>query len=206
MPKFIQKTLMLMVMLTVSLIINGCAANNSVPAPSSDNQSNQMTKNSTAQQKNSGVLEPGAAGKWASAETIKITVYYASQDALYLVPEAHAVPKQSANAEKALELLLTGTSNRNLVAVMPQGTKLRGVTIKNHIAYADFSDALVKNHGGGSQTELLIIGAIVNTLTEFPDIHKVQILVEGKKIDTISGHMDTSEPFSRFERLIKKGT
>ncbi|MCE5286439.1 MAG: GerMN domain-containing protein [Pelosinus sp.] len=206
MTKFIHKMLLLLVMLTVSLMVNGCAANTNVSAPPSDNQNNQITQNSTAQSKNPGAIEPGAAGKKAGAETTKITIYHAAADALYLVPEVHVVPRQSANAEKALELLLAGTQSRDLVAVMPQGTKLRGVTIKNHIAYADFSEALVKNHGGGSQTELLIVGAIVNTLTEFPDIQKVQILVDGKKIDTISGHLDSGEPFSRFERLIKKGT
>jgi spore germination protein GerM len=197
--------LILLVVVILSLLINGCAGNNSGPAASSDNQSDKITGSSADGQKNTGTLAPGAAGKKAN-ETMKITVYHASQDALHLVPEVHTVQKQTANPQTALELLLTGTASKDLIAVMPQGTKLHGVTIKNHIAYADFTDALIKNHGGGSQTELLLVGAIVNTLTEFPDIQKVQILVDGKKLDTISGHLDISEPVSRFERLIKKST
>ena len=50
---------------------------------------------------------------------------------------------------------------------------------------------------------MLLVAAIVDTLTEFPDIQKVQILVNGKKVDTIAGHMDTGEPLSRSEKVIK---
>ena len=39
--------------------------------------------------------------------------------------------------------------------------------------------------------------AITNTLTEFPEIKRVQILIEGKKVTTISGHMDVEEPMIR---------
>ena len=45
---------------------------------------------------------------------------------------------------------------------------------------------------------------MVNTLTEFPEIKKVQILVEGKEIDSLSGHLDLSRPVERMSELIKK--
>jgi spore germination protein GerM len=48
------------------------------------------------------------------------------------------------------------------------------------------------------------VAAVVNTLTEFPDIHKVQILVEGKTVETLSGHMSVGQPLSRSEGIIKK--
>ena len=52
--------------------------------------------------------------------------------------------------------------------------------------------------------EILTVGAIVNTLTEFPDVEKVQILVEGKKVSTLFGHLDVSDPLSRSPGIIKK--
>lgn len=140
----------------------------------------------------------------SGAETMRLTVYYATKDAMYLVPEAQVVPKSEHPAQSALELLIQGPKNQELEKVFPEGTKLRRITIKDHVAYPDFNDTLVKNNGGGSTSEILTVAAIVNTLTEFPDIHKVQILVEGKKIDTISGHLDLSEPLSRSEKIIKK--
>jgi len=138
-------------------------------------------------------------------KTMQLVVYHATKDAMYLVPEAHKVPVDSHPARTAMELLLAGTKNPELVKVMPEGTQLKNLTIKDHIAYADFNEKLNKrNGGGGSASEILLVAAIVNTLTEFPDIHQVQIMVNGKKIETISGHMDTSEPLSRSEKIIKK--
>lgn len=139
-----------------------------------------------------------------AGETMRVTVYFATKDAMYLVPEAYTVPKTTHPAQSALELLLGEPKNPDLVRVLPAGTKLRGVTIKDHVAYADFSDKLIRGGHGGSASEILAVSAIVNTLTEFPDIYKVQIMVEGKKIDTLYGHLDTGEPLSRSESIIKK--
>ena len=46
--------------------------------------------------------------------------------------------------------------------------------------------------------------AIVNTLTEFPEVKKGQILGEGKKILSFNGHMDLEEPLSRNMTLLPK--
>lgn len=202
--KKINRVIAFLALMTVTLLIAGCAGNNGDSSASLDKKESQTTDGSSDQLRKTGLPEQGAGNQ--TKETMKITIYHASQDALYLVPEVHIVPKQPHYAAASLELLLAGTMNKDLVAVLPQGTKLHGVTIKNHIAYPDFTEALIKNNGGGSAAEQLIVGAIVNTLTEFPDIQKVQILVEGKKVGTISGHVDTSEPLSRFGRLIKKSS
>jgi len=137
-------------------------------------------------------------------DTMQVTIYHATNDAMYLVPEIHIVPINDHPAQTAIELLLAGTKNRALVSVVPSGTTVRNVWVKDHITYVDFNDKLIKNNTGGSTAELLLVGAIVNTLTEIPNVQEVQILVDGKKINTISGHMDMVEPLSRLEKLIKK--
>ena len=181
-------------LLTVTFLLAGC--DGAVPAPG---QSGTVIPPKAAEQQ---PLPLGSAPN--SDSTMQLTVYHATKDAMHLVPEIHKVPVNSHPAKTAMELLLAGTKNPELVGVMPTGVKLKNVKIKEHIAYVDFDDTLIKKNKGGSAGEILLVGAIVNTLTEFPDIQKVQILVEGKTVETIAGHIDVSEPLSRSEQIIKK--
>lgn len=177
-------------------LLAGCseqkiAGNDTEPAqqsPSSATGEQASPGNNTAGQKN----------------TMQIVIYQAAKDAKHLVPEVHVVPLNAHPARTAIELLLAGTKNKDLVAVMPPDTQLRSLSIKDHTAYVDFSNQLIKNNRGGSASEMLLVGAVVNTLTEFPEIDKVRFMVEGKLIDTINGHMDISQPLSRSESMIKK--
>lgn len=147
---------------------------------------------------------PTTEGNVATAVPVKVTLYFATEDAAKVVPEVRAMAPTDSVARAALEQLIQGTKNPKLVNLFPKGTKVRKITIKDHIAYVDFSEAILKNSSTGSATERLLIASIVNTLTEFKDIYKVQILVEGKKRESLYGHMDLTEPFSRMTNVIKK--
>jgi len=185
----------LLLLILAALLIAGC--NGNAPAPQ-----DTPSPGKALEQQNGVQATPNSPG--SNQETMRITIYHATKDAMYLIPEVHSVPKNDHPAKTALELLINGTKNPELVSVVPPGTKLNSIRIKDHIAYVNFNDKIIKNHSGGSAGETLLVGAIVNTLTEFPEIEKVQLLVEGKKIDTIAGHLDTSEPLSRSEKIIKK--
>lgn len=200
--KYSPIVLILFILLGASFLFAGC-----------DQQSPSSSQNATATDpantagKSDALPQQGpenTPGERTVANTMSITVYYATNDANYLAPEVHVVPLNNQPGQTAIELLLAGTKNPNLTTVIPAGTKLRSLTVKDHVAYVDFNDTLIKGGNGGSASEILIIGSIVDTLTEFHDIHQVQILVDGKKIDTISGHMDLTEPVGRAEAIIKK--
>ena len=60
------------------------------------------------------------------------------------------------------------------------------------------------SRGQGSFNERMMVNAVVCTLTEFPEIKKVKFLVEGKEIDTISGHMDLLDPLTRNPDVLPK--
>ena len=192
------RTLLGMVFILLGILIGGCAEQGSLtPTPPVDVKKNEQQQ---------GVV-PGNQSHQSSVisqEKMVVTVYNATKDGMHLVPESHVLLKNDRPAQTAIELLLAGTKNVDLVSVMPNGTKLRNISVKDGIAYVDFNEKLVKNNKGGSASEILLVAAIVDTLTEFHSIEKVQILVEGKKIDTISGHMDIGEPLSRSEKVIKK--
>ena len=187
------RLVLLAVMLVLVLAVSGCTGGSSPAATGKPPATGPTGESQGAQSPN----EP-------AQPVMTVVVYHATADAMYLVGEKHTISKNSHPAKTALEQLLQPPQGKDLVAVLPPDTKIRSLTVKDHVAYADFDDKLMKSNGGGSTTERLIVGAIVNTLTEFSDIKKVQILVDGKTVETLSGHMDVSHPLSRSEGIIKK--
>lgn len=133
-------------------------------------------------------------------EKVKISLYFASSDGEHLVVESREIYKTVSEIDRIKQAVveLINGSSKDLVPVVPDGTVLKEVYLdKNGTAYVDFSAEFVQNHPGGSSGEIMTIYGIVNTLcANFSGVKSVQILVEGKEIETISGHLDTRYPFS----------
>ena len=145
----------------------------------------------------------GAAGQ--KAATMDISVYYPDVNATGLVAVTKTVKAQEVDKyQAAVEALLAGTDDKKLTTVFPKKAKLRKVSVSGGVAKVDFDKNLISGFVGGSTGEEMLVGSLVNTLTEFPEIKKVQILVEGKEIDSLSGHLDLSKPVERMSELIKK--
>ena len=91
------------------------------------------------------------------------------------------------------------------MSVIPSGTTVRGFYITDRQdAFVDFSSRLVTGHPGGSTTELLTVNAIVNAVTaNLPSVQRVQILIDGKEVDTLAGHVDLRRPLERDTSLIR---
>ena len=127
-------------------------------------------------------------------------VYRAAADGREkLLPEKFTINDNGKSAaENALiALVSTKPQDASMEDVFPIGTKVLSLKVdEKGTAYADFSKELAKK-GQGSYGEMMICYAIANTLTEFPNIKRVQILVEGKKVTTLNGHMDVEEPLIR---------
>lgn len=144
-------------------------------------------------------------------EKREITIYLYDSKTLKLVPLKKEIKitkwqelirKEDIIKEAIFTLLRTSKEN-NLLSPIPKGTRLLNLSIKNNIAYVSFSKELKNNHPGGSIGEILTVYSIVNTITEFPDIKKVQILIDGAILETLVGHLDISEPLERDLSLIK---
>lgn len=100
----------------------------------------------------------------------------------------------------ALETLLRGPlEQEELFAPVPQSTKLLGLSIYDGLAVANFSGEIISDFQGGSLLESYLVESIVNTLTEFPSIDRVQILVEGEPVESLGGHVLISGPLGRKE-------
>ncbi|MCR5756372.1 MAG: GerMN domain-containing protein [Selenomonas sp.] len=135
---------------------------------------------------------------------LAIKVYYPDEQGLKLQAVQKTV--KMGNDDKytaALKALLDGTKEKGLTTIVPKQAKVKSVKVQGDTAIVDFDDNLVKKFIGGSTGEEMLVGSIVNTLTEFKEIKKVQLLVEGKKIESISGHLDLSQPVERMGNLIQ---
>ena len=127
-------------------------------------------------------------------------VYRAAADGREkLLPEKFTINDNGKSAaENALiALVTTKPQDAKMDDVVPIGTKVRSLKIEQDgTAYAAFTRELAKK-GQGSYGEMMLCYAIANTLTEFPEIKRVQILIGGKKVTTMSGNMDLEEPLLR---------
>jgi spore germination protein GerM len=73
------------------------------------------------------------------------------------------------------------------------------------VAKVNFNPALSKDHPGGSSAEMMTVYSIVNSLSlNFPQIKRVQFLIDGKPIATIVGHLSLEQPVSPKPDLIKR--
>lgn len=95
--------------------------------------------------------------------------------------------------EMTMRKLVEQGSNGGLTNPIPKGTELLGAEVKDGLAKVDFSREFIDNFTGGSEGEALIIAVILRTMAQFDEVKKVQILVEGKPLDTL-GHADLSQP------------
>ena len=135
---------------------------------------------------------------------VNITLYFPDGNANKVWPEIRNVPVDNARtAWAALRELIAGPVKAGLFPSMPSGTTVLDLSISNGTCTVNFSREFIDNHGGGSAGELMTLGSIVNTLTEFPTIKRVMILVEGKAGKTL-GNILLDKPLERMPDLIGK--
>ncbi|MCK9223196.1 MAG: GerMN domain-containing protein [Limnochordia bacterium] len=134
-----------------------------------------------------------------------LTVYFirATSTDFLLEPVVKQVPRQKCTPQTAMEELLKGPgSSKDLMPGVPKGTKLRRLYIEGDTAFVDLSEEIIRNFEGGARLEQMTLMSIVNTLTEFEQIKRVQLLVEGNVVETIGGHMGVFEPVRRDANII----
>jgi spore germination protein GerM len=117
-----------------------------------------------------------------------------------LVAVEAPVPAHSP-ARGALETLLSAPPSGYL-APLPSGVTLHSVKVAGGVATADFSRELVSGFRGGSDNEGIAVYSIVNTLCSLPGVERAQILVDGHRVDSLGGHLDTSGPLAANRELV----
>ncbi len=141
-----------------------------------------------------------AGGAQPAVRKITATLFYVSDDGMALVPVQREVAFGATTPEQAraiVEAQLTAAVPQ--VSAIPAGVTLRDVFITERgDAFVDLSGDITAKHPGGSLDEIFTVYTLVNALTvNLPAIQRVQILVDGKEVDTLAGHVDLRHPLAK---------
>lgn len=124
----------------------------------------------------------------APVEDVPLSVYFLDADAKVRVGHVRTIDS-SATARGALESLLAGPIAEDealgLSTSIPEGTTLRGIDIAGGIATVDLSEEFTS--GGGSLSMQTRLAQVVYTVTQFPTVEEVELLVEGSVLEALGG-------------------
>jgi germination protein M len=148
------------------------------------------------------VSEPPSSTESVPAGRIQIKLYVLSSSGRELATETEEIlysPSIQQQAKEVVRLLLRRSGT------IPRGVSLRELFITSQgVAYLDLSRELVSNHTGGSSGEELTVFSLSQTLiANFPAVKTVKILVEGREIQTLAGHMDLTVPYGRAPQYLQ---
>ncbi|MBE3569268.1 MAG: GerMN domain-containing protein [Bacillales bacterium] len=117
-------------------------------------------------------------------EDVMMTDLYLIDKNGYVVSQTLPLPKTQSIAKEALEYLVDDGPVSNMLpngfrAVLPAGTEVRSVHIKDGKAIADFSPEFKEYN---AEDEKKILQAITWTLTQFDAVKKVELRVDGQPL------------------------
>ena len=136
----------------------------------------------------------------ASGPTETVTLYVADDDAGTLRPRSAQIPLPGGRQQRAEELLralLRIYQRPGAAHPLATAADIRSIYLVDPgAAVIDLNAAFADQHRSGILSEQLTVNSLVQTLAaNVPGIQRVNILVEGKTRDTLSGHADLTETF-----------
>jgi len=164
--------------------------------------------------------KPGAeaadARKEESRQKLAVTLYYQDKQG-HVFPVTRRIVKQEGIARAAVNGIIDSAINREeleyygLYPILPAGTEILGISIKEATAVIDFNKKLLDYQD--EVAERNIVSSVVYTLTEFKTINGVKILIDGhakgklKYGTDISGVLNRENTMVNSDRVnIKKGS
>jgi hypothetical protein len=153
----------------------------------------------------------GGTGRQPDADPVALqsaSLFFATADAEGLSPELREI-REGRNTLETMKVvlheLIRGPAGTLSPTLPPTATVEALYMLPNGLLVVDFGQSIQTDHPGGSAAELLSVYSIVNTLTtNFKSVKQVKLLVEGDEIETLAGHVDTSEALAADGRWIKR--
>lgn len=131
------------------------------------------------------------------------TLFFSDADGRYLITEESSTAGLDTQSlpRYLLEQLIAGPSESDLLPVIPDGTQVLDVSIRDSICSIDFSASFVQNAYPEPLRQRLTLLAIANTMTQLSDVQSVELFLEGEFLSSYCG-MDLSMPLMRDENAI----
>ena len=137
----------------------------------------------------------------------EVFIYYPAADGDGLIGETHQIFLTATPGDRAKQIvadLISGPTSEAAHRALPPGTQLRQIyVLDNGVAYVDFTADLERGIGGGSMDELLTVYSIVDSVAlNIAEIQRVGILINGRPIETLNGHLDLRRPLTPDRSLV----
>lgn len=133
-----------------------------------------------------------------------VQVYFNDFSARYLIPVTVNMPAGATINDMpratVLSLIAGPREGSGLTRTIWPGTRLIDMKVENGIATVNFSKEII-GYGGGTTAETSLVNSLLFTLTQFEEIERVQLLIEGEKRDYLPEGTAIGKPLSRPEQL-----
>lgn len=190
-------------------VLLGCAGGDPAPPPVADAEAvtEPVTEKPEGASESGDGPQDGEEQSVGPLRRIAVEVYFPAAQESGLVSEVHEIFETGAPGDRAKQIvadLIAGPTNELALRALPRGTDLRQIyVLDDGTAYVDFSEDFRAGASGGSTGELLTVYSIVDSVVlNVPEIKRVGILVNGRPIPTLNGHLDLSRPLRPDVSLI----
>lgn len=139
-----------------------------------------------------------------NVETKEVVLYFTDVSGQNLYAEKRNIPKVEGIGKETLQELISGPKEKDRYPVMPQGINILGVNVKpDGLCIVDLGLSSAGLEPQASLQEKTTVYAIVNTLTQFPTVQRVKILINGQEKTTFGSKEVISGELMRDETIIK---
>jgi hypothetical protein len=139
--------------------------------------------------------------------TSTVTLFFASPDGARLVREGREIDSCADSAdcvETVIGELINGPLG-DLAPTLPAATSINAVQVNGEVAVIDLDEEMIKGLPGGSNSEMMAIYSIIDSIAvNFPRIKLVKLLFNGKTVETLKGHLDLRMPLAPDYSLEKE--
>lgn len=116
----------------------------------------------------------------ADYQKVVLTLYFADDSGTQLVETERTVfvPKTMSREQLVMEQLIAGANQEGAYPTLPSNLSIINITVKKGTCYLNLGSEFMDN--ALSVSEYIPIYSIVDSLTELPNINKVQFAISGK--------------------------